>query len=234
MLSNGYLASCSWDKSIKLWDITKGSCIRTLNGHSSYVNAIIEAPNSILISGSWDKTVRLWDLNDNGPNYLPLKTIEDKTQLGVAFHALCLINDDVFAVGSNIDINIYKIVQSLQVVFQRRLTGHSDTVFTMQATKNKEVLISVSRDTTCKTWNIHTGQLLRTFDSHKYKVYGLVVISDNVVASSSKEIKVWDIKSGKTIKTIDQHDKLICHMAISQDERLFTCGEDTKVHIYKI
>ena len=29
------LASCSADKSIKIWDITSGSCLSTLRGHSS-------------------------------------------------------------------------------------------------------------------------------------------------------------------------------------------------------
>jgi len=230
MLSNGYLCSCSVDKSIKLWNVTEGKCIKTLNGHTDQVTALCEAPNSILISGSNDKTVRLWDLNNNNT---PSKIVQNSNQLEVAFHALHLIDDNLFAVGSHNDINIYKITQSVDVLFQKKLSGHTDFVYSMETIKSKEILISGSLDKTCKAWNINTGECIKTFIGHTDRVWSLTVLSENVFISSSKEVNIWDFKSDRPIKTLNQNDKWICHLAVNQDSKLFTCGVDTKVRIYK-
>jgi WD40 repeat protein len=57
------IASGSKDKTIKLWDVKTGEEIRTLKGHSSWVNSVTFSPDGRLIaSGSEDKTIKLWDV----------------------------------------------------------------------------------------------------------------------------------------------------------------------------
>ena len=34
LIINTKIVSGSWDKSIKIWDVKRGTCISTLNGHS--------------------------------------------------------------------------------------------------------------------------------------------------------------------------------------------------------
>jgi WD40 repeat protein len=55
------LASGSTDKTIKLWDTTTGQLIRTLTGHTSYIEHSVGLLNSqTLVSGSRDQTIKLW------------------------------------------------------------------------------------------------------------------------------------------------------------------------------
>lgn len=60
-----YLASCSSDLSIKLWDINNDyQCFKTLNGHNhnvSYVN--FNPEGDFVFSCSRDKTIRLWEIS---------------------------------------------------------------------------------------------------------------------------------------------------------------------------
>ncbi|KAL6405694.1 vegetative incompatibility protein het-e-1 [Ilyonectria robusta] len=56
--SNQLLISASWDRTIKLWDVTTGTCTATLEGHSNGVNPVVFAHNStMLASASWDCTI---------------------------------------------------------------------------------------------------------------------------------------------------------------------------------
>ena len=55
--------SCSWDKSIKIWDLARGAKKFTLQGHSHSVNAIAVTPDGkTVISRPHDNTIKIWDL----------------------------------------------------------------------------------------------------------------------------------------------------------------------------
>ena len=57
------LASGSWDKSVKLWDVSTGRELETLNGHQGAVFSVSFSPDGkILASGSQDKSVKLWNV----------------------------------------------------------------------------------------------------------------------------------------------------------------------------
>jgi WD40 repeat protein len=50
------------DRTVKVWDLGKGTCRSTLSGHTSDVWALaISADGRRIVSGSDDRTIRLWD-----------------------------------------------------------------------------------------------------------------------------------------------------------------------------
>lgn len=57
------IATGSWDHMIKIWELSSGECVQTLEGHEDYVYALcIANNNTLLVSGSNDNTIRVWDL----------------------------------------------------------------------------------------------------------------------------------------------------------------------------
>jgi WD40 repeat protein len=46
------LASASYDKTVKIWDISSSACLQTLEGHSSSVNSVVFSYDSIWLASA--------------------------------------------------------------------------------------------------------------------------------------------------------------------------------------
>ena len=55
-----YLASGSFDKTIKLWRVETGECTRTMEGHSDGVFSVAFSPDGQYLASGSDETVKLW------------------------------------------------------------------------------------------------------------------------------------------------------------------------------
>ena len=52
------IISGSYDRTITIWDIDSGSCLKTLKDHTGCVISVV-AKDNLIISGSDDKTIRI-------------------------------------------------------------------------------------------------------------------------------------------------------------------------------
>ena len=58
---NTLIASASYDKTVRLWDVATRRLVKTLEGHGSMVTSVtFSVDGSYVISGSDDKTIRIW------------------------------------------------------------------------------------------------------------------------------------------------------------------------------
>jgi glucose repression regulatory protein TUP1 len=68
-----FVAAGSLDKSVRVWDMNKGTIIERLEGiegHKDSVYSVAFSPNGRdLVSGSLDKTIKMWELGT--PSRLP-------------------------------------------------------------------------------------------------------------------------------------------------------------------
>jgi WD40 repeat protein len=65
LLPNGYIASASSDKTVKIWNFEKNILIKTLEGHTEGVSCLALLQDGKIASSAHDKTVKIWDCGNN-------------------------------------------------------------------------------------------------------------------------------------------------------------------------
>jgi len=110
------LVSAGYDESIRLWDPTAGSLLKTVdNAHTNSITAITNSPNENLIaSGSYDSTIKIWDAKT-----LKLKfVIFDAHSDGV--NDLCFTTTGPFLLSASDDSTVKVIKIALLDSYQKR------------------------------------------------------------------------------------------------------------------
>lgn len=76
------IVSASWDKTVKIWNLSNCKLRATLAGHNGYVNTVAVSPDgSLCASGGKDSVILLWDLAEGKRLY--------SLDAGTIIHALC-------------------------------------------------------------------------------------------------------------------------------------------------
>ncbi|KAK8092583.1 nuclear distribution protein PAC1 [Apiospora kogelbergensis] len=185
--SGSQLVSASRDKTLKIWDVATGFCLRTLRGHAEWVRNVSPSMDGrYLVSTGDDMTARLWDISATEPEAKVVMFGHEH------FNECC-----AFAPPS-----------SYQYLAQ--LAGLKKPP---PATSTAEFMATGSRDKTIRIWDAR-GTCLLTLRGHDNWVRALEFHPSGkylLSASDDKTVRCWDLsQDGKCIKTIeDVHERFV-------------------------
>ncbi|MDF5730332.1 MAG: WD40 repeat domain-containing protein [Rhizonema sp. PD38] len=197
-----------------------GSLLRTLTGHSHWVNTVAITPDGkYAISGSSDKTLKVWNL----------ETVQEISTLTGHSHwvnTVAITPDGKYAISGSLDktLKVWNLETAQQV---STLTGHSSSVNAVAITLDGKYAISGSRDKTLKLWNLETAQEISTLTGHSYWVNTVAITPDGKYAisgSSDNTLKVWNLETAQEVSALTGHSNLVNAVAITPDGKYAISG----------
>jgi WD40 repeat protein len=78
-----------------------------------------------------------------------------------------------------------------------------------------------------KLWDIETGQLLKTLESHSGSVWSVAIFLDGMRVLSASEdwmLKLWDLETGQLLKTLEGGNPSVTAIALLPDGRRALSG----------
>jgi WD40 repeat protein len=214
------LASASYDKTIRLWDVATGRADRVLQGHRRSINSVAYSPDGRwLVSAGDDATVRLWDAH-SGRATRRFRAA-DYAVYSVAFSP----NSRRLAAGGKDRTVFIWDVDTGDLLYA--LNGHGDDVLAVAFSPDGTVLASAGADKEVRLWDLTRGIGIATLLGHKDVVLSLAFSPDGkwLASGGAKNmIKLWSPQSGRLIRTFADVRHSILSLAFSPDSRWLAAG----------
>jgi len=223
----------SFDKTLKLWDLTAGKEIKTFDGQAGHQNLVLSAifsqDGQFLASGSQDNTAKIWDV--------PSTSFLQEFVHADAVHGLALSADGLKLAGAGKDgtIKIWTPADGKQVF---SMPGHQGAVsavaFNAASASPAQILCSGGVDRTLRFWNPNTGQPISSVLAHAAGVTGVTIHPNNNACYSVAEdgvLKFWQLPIAPS-RSLPPHGDAVTAVVLSPDgNQIASAGVDKTVRI---
>jgi WD40 repeat protein len=213
-----YCITGSSDNTVKLWNITKSSCLKTYSGHTDNVNAVLSTPDdAYFFSGSSDNTVKYWQISTG----TVIRTFTGHTD---AVTSLSMTNNmkNVISGSEDATIKVWNIATGALV----RTINNGQAVYALSIITNKQNFVSGAADDTLRLWNLETGACEHKFVGHTDYIMAAALSHNNQFALSGSRdntIKLWDVQTGALLRTM-QAGEWVSFLTFSKDGKLAISG----------
>lgn len=167
------LATCGYDRLIKLWDAATGKELHTLKDHSDAVYSLAFSPDGRqLASGAADRAVKVWDTATGQRRY----TLSESTDWVYAV-AWSPDGRHLAAAGVDKSIRLWE-VSGAGAKLVRSVFGHEKPVVRLVYAADGQTLYSFGEDRTVKAWDARRLTERHVYPSQPEAILALAVRPD--------------------------------------------------------
>ena len=191
------LASCGYDRVIRIWDTARGKRVAALREHTEAVYAVaFSSDGKRLASASADRSVKIWNTETSTRVY----TVTDPTD-AVMTLAFRPGTSQLAAAGADRRIRVWDVGPDAARPV-RNMPAHQASVLRLAYSADGRMLASSGADRVVKLWDADTGRELRALGRQSDWVQALAFSPDGqtlAVGRHDGSVTVYDTASGGVV-----------------------------------
>ena len=202
-----YALTASWDKTMRLWDLSNGETVCNFVGHTGDVlSASFSPDNRLIVSGSRDKTIKVWNTRGECKGDLVAQP-SSRGNAALAGHTEWVsavrfspdpASPQVVSAGWDKLVKVWDF-KSAAPQLQVNHLGHSGYINTIAISPDGTLCASAGKDGIVMLWDLNKHRHLYSLEAGD--IIHTLVFSPNrywLCAATATSIKIWDLLS-KTI-----------------------------------
>ena len=207
------LAAASGDNRIRVFRLSGGQMLKTLEGHRAMIRALAIHPDGrTLYSAGFDGAIRFWRF-PYGPELNTLRPGGDE----VFSMALGANGQHLLTCGADSLVRVWNLPDGTAA---RELEMHTDTVTHLAASPTSELVASAGREGMIHLWNYSSGGLVRSFANSSSPITALLIHSTDQVLIGGRnngEIVLWSLSTGREIAQLRTFSQPITGLVLTPD-----------------
>jgi guanine nucleotide-binding protein subunit beta-2-like 1 protein len=192
---NMFVISSSWDKTLRLWDLRSGKCVRQFHGHNKEVHTVsFSTENRQIFSGGSDKAMNLWNTLAEckmTSNLNPNQNNDHKDWVSRIRFSQSLKNQYWASVGWDgrlkLWTGLFKLVASIK--------AHESNINALDISRNGIFIATGGKDQVVRMWDYH--DLKKPYMECKCEsVINALTFNTNyqwLAGATDTGVKIWDI-----------------------------------------
>ncbi|MFI7446504.1 trypsin-like peptidase domain-containing protein [Nonomuraea sp. NPDC049714] len=225
------LASTSRDRTIRLWDLSTGSCLHTLTGHTSEVTfacPVTVDGRTLLVTTGGDRFVRIWDPATGQP----VGSLGGHTDAVTSVCALTADGHPLLATtGRDRTVHLWA-ADAATLRRPHRTLPYGVTGLCPTSVDDRPALVTTGRDSTVYLWDPETGEHLRSLTGHTLPVSAACALGGLLATTGEdRTVRLWDPATGACLHVLTGHDKGVT-AACAVQGMLVTTGRDQTVRVW--
>jgi WD40 repeat protein/serine/threonine protein kinase len=215
--------SGSWDKTLRLWELATGRCVRTFENAGAVTSVHISPDGRWGLSGSGAHKLRLWELATGNC----VRTFEGYTN---QVDSVSISPDGRWGLSGSLDKTL-RLWELATGQCKRTFEGHTAGVSSVSISPDGRWGLSGSYDYTPRLWELATGQCLCKFVGHTHMVRSVSISPDGrwgLSGSGDKTLRLWELATGQCVRTFEGHADDVKSVTFSPDGRWGLSGSGDK------
>ncbi len=211
-------------------DLPHPALVRTLAGHSAWVNyAVFSRDGKLIASASQDQTIRVWDAHTGLE-----KSILTGHRHNVTYAAFDANSELLATASADRSVRVWNLHNARTLL---TLSKHEAEVACVDFNQMSTLLVTAS-GTMIKLWDARSGDLVSTLLGHTGKVNSAVFSVDGRLITSASDdhsVRVWEVETGTELMCLKGHSAPVTYAAFSLDQhRIVSSSKDETVRVWDI
>jgi WD40 repeat protein len=223
------LASCSYDRTVRVWDLRPSGGVRVLDGLDAWVLAVRFSPNGRLLARADEKgVITIWDTT--AWEVVTQLKADDRLIWSLAF------TPDSRRIISGNDEGVVRVWDLASGLPAETFKHHSESVRAVAVDPTGGLFATGSYDGTVSLIDAVSGTLKKTLRGAMGEVWTVLFGPEEgqlTCGSADGALRVWGVESGECVRTMLGHTNWIVKTALSSDRRtLATAGNDRTLRFW--